>query len=44
MAIKALAAAGWQYEGDLGITGREAFQPPGDVVYHHLYVFVAGSG
>lgn len=42
-AIKALAAAGWQHEGDLGITGREAFQPPGDAVYHHLYVVVAGS-
>jgi GrpB-like predicted nucleotidyltransferase (UPF0157 family) len=29
--------------GDLGITGREAFRPPGDAVYHHLYVVVAGS-
>lgn len=42
-AVKALADAGWQHEGDLGITGREAFQPHGDAVYHHLYVVVAGS-
>ena len=42
-AVKALAAAGWQHQGDLGITGREAFQPPGDAIYHHLYVVVAGS-
>jgi GrpB-like predicted nucleotidyltransferase (UPF0157 family) len=42
-AITALAAAGWQHQGDLGITGREAFLPPGDAIYHHLYVVVAGS-
>jgi GrpB-like predicted nucleotidyltransferase (UPF0157 family) len=42
-AIEALAAAGWQHEGDLGIAGREAFGPPADAVYHHLYVVVAGS-
>lgn len=42
-AVKALAAAGWQHQGDLGITGREAFQPPADAIYHHLYAVVAGS-
>jgi GrpB-like predicted nucleotidyltransferase (UPF0157 family) len=42
-AVKALAAAGWQHQGNLGITGREAFLPPSDAVYHHLYAVVAGS-
>jgi GrpB-like predicted nucleotidyltransferase (UPF0157 family) len=42
-AIEALAAAGWRHQGDLGITGREAFLPPADAAYHHLYVVVAGS-
>jgi GrpB-like predicted nucleotidyltransferase (UPF0157 family) len=42
-AVKALAAAGWQPEGDLGIKGREAFLPPADAPYHHLYLVVAGS-
>lgn len=42
-AIEALAAAGWQHEGDLGIKGREAFLPPAGANYHHLYVVVAGS-
>jgi GrpB-like predicted nucleotidyltransferase (UPF0157 family) len=42
-ATGALAAAGWQHQGDLGITGREAFVPPADAVYHHLYVVVARS-
>jgi GrpB-like predicted nucleotidyltransferase (UPF0157 family) len=42
-AITALAAAGWQQQGDLGIKGREAFLPPGDAIYHHLYLVVAGS-
>jgi GrpB-like predicted nucleotidyltransferase (UPF0157 family) len=39
----ALAAAGWQHEGDLGIKGREAFLSPADAAYHHLYLVVAGS-
>jgi GrpB-like predicted nucleotidyltransferase (UPF0157 family) len=43
-AVKALAAAGWQHEGDLGIKGREAFLPPPDADYHHLYLVVADSG
>jgi GrpB-like predicted nucleotidyltransferase (UPF0157 family) len=43
VAIKALAAAGWRHQGDLGVAGREAFVPPADAVYHHLYVVVEGS-
>lgn len=42
-AIAALEASGWQHQGDQGVDGREAFQPPGDAIYHHLYVVVAGS-
>jgi GrpB-like predicted nucleotidyltransferase (UPF0157 family) len=42
-AVDALARAGWRPEGDLGITGREAFAPPADLVYHHMYVVVVGS-
>ena len=42
-AIEALAAAGWQHQGNLGIPGREAFLPPADAVYHHLYAVAAGS-
>lgn len=42
-AIRALAAGGWRHQGDLGIPGREAFDPPEDARYHHLYVTVAGT-
>jgi GrpB-like predicted nucleotidyltransferase (UPF0157 family) len=42
-ATGALAAAGWQHEGDLGIPGREAFRPRPGEAYHHLYVVVDGS-
>jgi GrpB-like predicted nucleotidyltransferase (UPF0157 family) len=42
-AVRALAAAGWEHEGDLGIAGREAFRPPAGADYHHLYAVVAGS-
>lgn len=42
-AIGALAAAGWQHEGDLGVPGRVAFRPPAHAVYHHLYVVTRGS-
>jgi GrpB-like predicted nucleotidyltransferase (UPF0157 family) len=42
-AIKALAAAGWRHQGDLGIKGREAFVPPAGAIYHHLYVVVADN-
>ena len=42
-ALSALAAAGWVHEGELGITGRDAFAPPPGAAYHHLYLVVAGS-
>jgi GrpB-like predicted nucleotidyltransferase (UPF0157 family) len=43
-AVAALESAGWRHEGDLGVPGREAFEPvPGAAVYHHLYLVVAGS-
>lgn len=42
-AIDALAAAGWQHEGDLGVPGRDAFRPPASTIYHHLYVITNGS-
>jgi GrpB-like predicted nucleotidyltransferase (UPF0157 family) len=42
--IARLEAAGYHHEGDLGITGREAFALPADAVrYHHLYVVVEGN-
>jgi GrpB-like predicted nucleotidyltransferase (UPF0157 family) len=37
-AIQRLANLGYVHEGDLGAKGREAFIPPVDVVWHHLYV------
>ena len=37
-AILALASAGYQHRGDLGVPGREAFRTPGDRHPHHLYV------
>jgi len=42
-AIGALAAAGWQHEGALGVPGRDAFRPPASTIYHHLYVVTDGS-
>lgn len=42
-AIAALRAQGWRHQGDLGVAGRGAFEPPPDVPYHHLYVVVAGN-
>lgn len=43
-AVAAMVAAGYHHEGDLGITGREAFAlPPGAAHYHHLYVVVDGN-
>lgn len=42
-AVRALTAAGWQHQGNLGIAGREAFLPLPGTVYHHLYVVVAAS-
>jgi len=42
-ATVALTGAGWRHRGDLGIAGRDAFDPPADGCYHHLYIVVAGS-
>ena len=43
-AVAALAAGGYRHQGDLGISGREAFGlPVGVVRYHHLYVVVEGN-
>ncbi|WP_425397443.1 GrpB family protein [Aeoliella sp.] len=42
-AIDALACLGYEHLGDLGIEGREAFQPPADLPPHHLYVCPQGS-
>ena len=41
-AIDRLAAAGYGWRGDLGVTGREAFAPPAgpDLPAHHLYLVV----
>jgi GrpB-like predicted nucleotidyltransferase (UPF0157 family) len=43
IAIERLGALGYEHQGDLGVAGREAFRPPADGPYHHLYVVVAGS-
>ena len=43
LAIERLERAGYRHEGDLGIPGREAFRPPADAAWHHLYVVTAGS-
>jgi len=41
--ITRLAALGYQHQGDLGITGRDAFDSPAAVPAHHLYVCPADS-
>lgn len=41
--ITRLAAVGYRHEGDLGITGREAFASPAGTPAHHLYVCAADS-
>jgi len=38
-----LAALGYRHEGDLGITGREAFASPAAAPARHLYVCTADS-
>jgi GrpB-like predicted nucleotidyltransferase (UPF0157 family) len=38
-----LAILGYQHEGDLGISGREAFTSPVAAPAHHLYVCPADS-
>ncbi len=42
-AITRLAALGYEHEGDGGIPSREAFKPPANTVYHHLYVCAEDS-
>src|SRR5581483_5318568 len=41
--IGRLGTLGYQHEGDLGITGREAFTSPAAAPGHHLYVCAASS-
>ena len=41
--IARLEQLGYRHEGKLGIEGREAFAPPTDMPYHHLYVCVPDS-
>jgi GrpB-like predicted nucleotidyltransferase (UPF0157 family) len=43
LAVERLERAGYRHEGDLGIPGREAFEPPADAPWHHLYVVTAGG-
>jgi GrpB-like predicted nucleotidyltransferase (UPF0157 family) len=42
-AVERLRALGYVYQGDKGITGREAFMWPPGARPHHLYVVVASS-
>ncbi|HSD48781.1 MAG TPA: GrpB family protein [Actinomycetota bacterium] len=42
-AIARLETLGYVHQGDLGISGREAFRPPIGGPYHHLYVVVEGT-
>jgi GrpB-like predicted nucleotidyltransferase (UPF0157 family) len=43
LAVERLERAGYRHEGDLGISGREAFEPPAGAPAHHLYVLPANS-
>lgn len=38
VAVQSLESLGYIYEGDLGVTGREAFTSPVGLPTHHLYV------
>jgi GrpB-like predicted nucleotidyltransferase (UPF0157 family) len=44
-AIDRLGSAGYRWRGDLGVVGREAFDPPKETELpeHHLYVVVDGN-
>lgn len=44
-AIERLRSIGYRWRGDLGVTGREAFAPPGHdrLPRHHLYLVVDGN-
>ena len=37
-AINILSSLGYRHQGDLGVSGREAFRSPPDDFPHHLYV------
>jgi GrpB-like predicted nucleotidyltransferase (UPF0157 family)/quercetin dioxygenase-like cupin family protein len=43
--IERLVGLGYQWRGDLGVVGRQAFRPvgPDDLPRHHLYLVVEGS-
>jgi GrpB-like predicted nucleotidyltransferase (UPF0157 family) len=41
--VRRLATLGYEHEGDLGITGREAFRTPPTLFAHHLYVCLPNS-
>ncbi|MEV7192193.1 GrpB family protein [Streptomyces sp. NPDC093510] len=41
--IARLATQGYRHVGDLGITGREAFETPEGAIPHHLYGVVEGT-
>lgn len=43
LVIVRLASEGYEHEGDLGVTGREAFRAPARDCAHHLYVCGPGS-
>ncbi len=42
-AMRLLGAMGYTHEGDLGVTGREAFRSPAELPRHHLYMLTAGA-
>lgn len=42
-AIDALVSAGYEHLGDLGVSGREAFQAPDDHPRRHVYVCLEGT-
>jgi len=43
LAVERLERAGYRHEGDLGVSGREAFELPAGAPGHHLYVLPAGG-
>lgn len=38
-----LAELGYEYRGDLGVSGREAFRAKSNAIQHHLYVCAPGN-
>jgi GrpB-like predicted nucleotidyltransferase (UPF0157 family) len=41
--IQQLRPLGYHHEGDLGVSGREAFTTPADAPPHHLYICAVGT-